>query len=265
VRGTRFNTGKGLLMALDAGARSYGQWSGAHATPWDLNAPEFGDAVVRGGYQKHGYPFGIMVNAQGERFFDEGQNFWNLTYVQAGKALMVQPGMFAWQIFDQRVIPALRDPYRIKQATRVRANTLEELASRLEGADGRRFLETIREYNNAVPEYDGLLDPSVLDGHSTRGLALPKTNWARKIDKGPFEAYAVTAGMTFTFGGIKITTAGEVEDTGGQPLPGLFAAGEMVGGLFYHNYPGGTGLTCGAVFGRTAGRSAAVFARGLAI
>jgi tricarballylate dehydrogenase len=94
-------------------------------------------------------------------------------------------------------------------------------------------------------------------------LALPKSNWARKIDKGPFEAYAVTTGVTFTFGGVKITTRAEVEDAAGRPLPGLFAAGEMVGGLFYHNYPGGTGLTCGAVYGRTAGRSAALFARGL--
>ncbi len=263
VRGTRFNTGKGLVMALAAGARSYGHWSGAHATPGDLNAPEFGDLIVRGNYQKHGYPFGIMVNADGNRFIDEGQDFWNVTYVKCGKALMAQPGMFAWQIFDQRSIPMLRDPYRIKQVTRVRADTIEALAAKLEGVDGKQFLKTVRDYNDAASGEEKGLDPSTLDGCSTRGLALPKTNWARKIDKGPFEAYAVTTGITFTFGGVKITTGAEVEDTAGRPLPGLFAAGEMVGGLFYHNYPGGTGLTCGAVYGRTAGRSAALFARSL--
>jgi len=262
VRGTRFNTGAGLRMALDAGARSYGHWSCAHASCWDLNAPEYGDPVVKGAYQKHSYPFGIMVNANGERFVDEGADFQTLTYARFGREVLAQPGLFAWQVFDQRAIPLLRETYRIRQVTKVSADTLEELASRMEGVNPERFLQTVQEFNRATPAGDAPLIASVKDGLGTRGLVLPKSNWARRVDRGPFEAYAVTAGITFTFGGVKVSTNAEIEDDGGTSIPGLFAAGEMVGGLFYHNYPSGTGLTCGAVLGRTAGRSAASFARG---
>ena len=108
---------------------------------------------------------------------------------------------------------------------------------------------------------DIAFDPNVHDGRSTKGLALEKSNWANLIDTPPFEAYAVTAGITFTFGGVKVSTAAQVETRPGTPIPGLFAAGEMVGGLYYHAYASGTGLMAGAVFGRTAGASAAEFAR----
>ena len=261
VRGTRYNTGRGLTMALAAGARAYGHWSCAHASAWDLNAPEYGDSVVRGAYQKHSYPIGIMVNARGERFLDEGADYPSYTYARYGREILAQPGMFAWQIFDQRAMPELRDTYRIRQVTKVTAATLEELAGKLEGVDGEGFLRTLAAFNNAVPDDDAPYNTAVRDGLATRGLSIPKSNWARRIDRGPFEAYAVTTGITFTFGGIKISTQAEAEDDGGNPLPGLFVAGEMVGGLFYHNYPSGTGLTCGAVYGRTAGHSAAAFAQ----
>jgi len=261
VRGTRFNTGAGLRMALDAGARSYGHWSCAHASCWELNAPEYGDPVVKGAYQKHSYPFGVMVNAEGNRFVDEGADFQTLTYARFGREVLAQPGLFAWQVFDRRAIPLLRETYRIKQVTKVQGATLEELASKMEGVDARGFLKTMEAYNRAAPQDDAPYIASVKDGLATRGLDLPKSNWARPVDRGPFEAYAVTAGITFTFGGVKITTRAEVEDDAGRPIPGLYTAGEMVGGLFYHNYPSGTGLTCGAVLGRTAGTSAASFAR----
>jgi tricarballylate dehydrogenase len=263
VRGTRFNTGAGLRMALDAGARSYGHWSCAHASCWELNAPEYGDPVVKGAYQKHSYPFGIMVNAHGTRFVDEGADFQTLTYARFGREVLAQPGLFAWQVFDQRAIPLLRETYRIRQVTKVQAATLEELAQKMEGVDPQSFLGTVAEFNRAAPHTEAPYIASEKDGLATQGLELPKSNWARRIDRGPFEAYAVTAGITFTFGGVKISTRGEVEDDAGRPIPGLYAAGEMVGGLFYHNYPSGTGLTCGAVFGRSAGRGAAEFARSL--
>jgi tricarballylate dehydrogenase len=263
VRGTRFNTGRGLRMALDAGARSYGHWSCAHSSCWELNAPEYGDPIVKGAYQKHSYPFGVMVNAAGKRFVDEGADFQTLTYARFGREVLAQPGHFAWQVFDQRAIPMLRETYRIRQVTKVQGATLEELAQKMDGVEVQGFLSTMREFNRAAPQEDEPLNASVKDGLGTRGLALPKSNWARPIDRGPFEAYAVTAGITFTFGGVKITTNAEVEDDAGRPIPGLFTAGEMVGGLFYHNYPSGTGLTCGAVLGRTAGRSAALFAKSL--
>ncbi len=256
VRGTRFNTGDGIRMALGIGAAPFGHWSGCHAVAWDLNAPEFGDLAVGDGFQKHSYPFAIMLNARGERFVDEGADFRNYTYAKYGAEILRQPGQFAWQVFDRKVAHLQRDEYRIRQVTRVRADTLGDLAARLEGVDASRALETIGSYNDAVRR-DVPFDPTVRDGRSTTGLAVPKSNWANTIDEPPFEAFGVTCGVTFTFGGLRIDTSANVLDTDLEPIPGLLAAGELVGGLFYFNYPGGTGLTSGAVFGRLAGASAA--------
>ena len=255
VRGTRFNTGDGIRMALDVGASPRGNWSGCHAVGWDRNAPEFGDLAVGDGFQKHSYPWGIMINANGERFVDEGADFRNYTYAKYGAVILRQPGQFAWQIFDKKVTHLLRDEYRIRQVTKVTANTLVELAGKLDDVNPKRALETIEQYNAAV-RTDIPFDPNVKDGRRTEGLPVPKSNWANTIDQPPFEAYAVSCGITFTFGGLRITTEGQVVDTDGRPIPGLYAAGELVGGLFYFNYPGGTGLMSGAVFGRIAGNSA---------
>jgi tricarballylate dehydrogenase len=255
VRGTRFNTGDGIKMALDIGAMPWGNWSGCHAVGWERNAPDFGDLAVGDQFQKHSYPFGIMANARGERFVDEGADFRNYTYAKYGRAVLEQPGQFAWQVFDAKVTHLLRDEYRIRQVTKVTANTLEELAGKLEGVDAERFLETVREYNAAVAQ-DVPFNPNVKDGRAARGIQPPKSNWANTLDQPPFEAYAVTCGITFTFGGLRVTTDAQVVDTEGVPIDGLYAAGELVGGLFYFNYPGGTGLMSGAVFGRIAGGSA---------
>jgi tricarballylate dehydrogenase len=258
VRGSRFNMGDGIRMALDAGAMPHGNWSGCHAVGWDRNAPEFGDLAVGDGFQKHSYPLGIMVNADGQRFVDEGADYRNYTYARYGKEILNQPGQFVWQIFDGKVTSILRDEYRIREVTRVRADSLEELTSRLEDTNGEAALRTILEFNDAV-DVDTPFNPAVKDGRGTTGLAVPKTNWANRLDTPPYEAYAVTCGITFTFGGVRINTDGQVLDTELNPIPGLYAAGELVGGLFYFNYPGGTGLTSGAVFGRLAGTSAARF------
>ena len=255
VRGSRFNSGDGIRMALDAGAMSWGHWSGCHAVVWDMNAPPFGDLAVGDGFQKHSYPFGIMVNAKGQRFVDEGADFRNYTYAKYGRVILEQPGNFAWQIFDQKVTHLLRDEYRIRQVTKVTADTIEALADKLDGVDGTEFLREVAAYNAAV-RTDIAFDPTVKDGRATQGLAVPKSNWANPLDSPPYEAYGVGCGITFTFGGVRIDTNGQVIDSDGRPTPGLFAAGEMVGGLFYFNYPGGTGLTSGAVFGRIAGTSA---------
>ena len=139
--------------------------------------------------------------------------------------------------------------------------SIEELATKIEGVDPTAFLKTIKEWNEAVMT-EVPFNPAVKDGRSTRGLAVPKSNWANTIDQAPFEAYAVTCGLTFTFGGLKISTEGEVENTDGTTIPGLFAAGELVGGLFYHNYPGGTGLVSGAVLGKLAGDGAGKYVAG---
>jgi tricarballylate dehydrogenase len=261
VRGTRFNTGDGIRIALDANAMPTGNWSGGHAVAWDRNAPEFGDLSVGDNFQKHNYPFSIMINANGERFVDEGADFRNYTYAKYGRVILMQPGQFCWQVFDKKVLHLLRDEYRIKRITKVSANTLPELVEKLDGVNAAKALETITAYNAAVKR-DVPFNPNVKDGRCTVGLAVPKSNWAIAIEEPPFEAYAVTCGLTFTFGGVKIDTSARVIDTDGLPIPGLYAAGEMVGGIFYFNYPGGSGLTNGAVFGRIAGTTAGARARG---
>jgi len=256
VRGTRHNTGDGIRMALDIGAEPYGHWSGAHAVGWDMNAPTYGDLSVGDGFQKHSYPFGIMVNANGARFVDEGADFRNYTYAKYGHNILAQPAQFAWQIFDEKVVHLLRDEYRIREVTKVKADTLEELARKLEDVDAEGFLATVQQYNAAVQD-DVPFDPTVKDGRGTQGIDLPKSNWANKLDTPPYTAYAVTCGVTFTFGGLHVDRDANVLDVEQSPIPGLYAAGELVGGLFFFNYPGGTGLTSGSVFGRIAGGRAA--------
>ena len=256
VRGTRFNTGDGIRMAIDVGAATRGNWSGCHAVAWDLNAPEFGDLAVGDNFQKHSYPFGILVNQHGRRFVDEGADFRNYTYARYGRDVLNQPGQRAWQIFDAKVAHLLRDEYRIRQVTKATANSIEELAGKLEGVDSDALLAEIATYNAAV-DTAVPFDPTVKDGRRTNGLAVPKSNWANRLDKPPFEAYGVTCGITFTFGGLAVDADARVLGEDGAPIAGLFAAGELVGGLFYFNYPGGSGLTSGAVFGRVAGYGAA--------
>jgi tricarballylate dehydrogenase len=256
VRGTRFDTGDGIRMAIDIGASPAGHWSGSHAVGWEMNAPEFGDLAVGDNFQKHSYPFGIMVNAHGRRFVDEGADFRNYTYAKYGSRILEQPGRFAWQIFDQQVTHLLRDEYHIRQVTKVSAPTLEALSGKLDGVDPDAFLREVTEYNAAV-DVDTPFNPNVKDGRRTTGLPVDKTNWANRLEVGPFEAYAVTCGITFTFGGLRIDPQARVLDTDLVPIPGLFAAGELVGGIFYFNYPGGSGLTNGSVFGKIAGTGAA--------
>ncbi|MGE5098227.1 MAG: FAD-dependent tricarballylate dehydrogenase TcuA [Betaproteobacteria bacterium] len=264
VRGTRFNVGDGLRMALDIGAAPCGNWSGAHATGWDLNAPEFGDVSIGDQYQKHSYIFGILVNARGERFVDEGADFHSFTYAKYGGEVLRQPGQFAWQVFDSKVTHLLRPEYRIRFITKVSADTLEELAGKLEGVDAGAFLETVRQFNAAVKK-DLPFDHTVKDGRGTSGIRPPKSNWAQALDTPPYHAYATTCGITFTFGGLRIDReTAQVLDAHLHPIPGLYCCGEMVGGLYYFNYPSGTGLVSGTVFGRMAGEAAAAAARELA-
>ena len=256
VRGTRFNTGDGIRMALDIGAASRGHWSGCHAVAWDLNAPDFGDLTVGDNFQKHSYPLGVMLNAEGRRFVDEGADFRNYTYAKYGREVLRQTGQFAWQLFDAKVAPLLRNEYRIKQVTKVTADSLPALVGKLEGVDANQALETLADFNAAV-QTQTPFDPARRDGRAALGITPPKRNWANALDTPPFVAYGVTCGITFTFGGLHVDAEARVIGEDGTPVPGLFGAGELVGGLFYFNYPGGTGLTSGAVFGRAAGANAA--------
>ncbi len=260
VRGSRYNTGDGLEMALRIGAQPAGHWSGCHAVGWERYAADFGDFSLTGDYERDSYPFSIMVNSEGKRFLDEGADIRNYTYAKYGRVILQQPGQFAWQIFDASVKHLLRPEYSTRHVTKVTANTIEELVAKLDDVNQAELLKTITDYNKSIRR-DVPFNPTVKDGRATVGLDMPKSNWANPLENPPFEAYAVTCGITFTFGGLRITTEGQVVDTNNRPIDGLYAAGEMVGGLFYFNYPGATGLMSGSVFGRLAGKSAAQAAR----
>ena len=180
VRGIPYNTGDGIRMALEAGAMPHGHWSSCHAVAWDLNAPAYGDRTITELYQKHSYPFGIIVNLNGERFLDEGYDFRNYTYVTYGRALLTQPQGVAFQIFDDKVKHLLRDEYHIPQVTMAQADSIEELARRLD-IDPDGLAAEVKKYNAAV-QTDIPYNPTVKDGRRTVGLNPDKTNWAQPID-----------------------------------------------------------------------------------
>lgn len=260
VRGTPANTGAGIEMALKVGAVFYGNPQGCHAVPMDLKMPDYGNLEIphlaRKSYRKICYFLGIMLNANGERFVDEGKNFRNYTYAQFGKAILQQPQHFAWQIFDSKVEHLLYEEYRFWDAHFVEAETLKDLVEKLEGVDKKQAFQTIQQYNQSVNQSIPF-DPTILDGKATKDLRINKTNWANTLDTPPFKAYPVTCGITFTYGGLKVDKNAAVLDGNDKPIKGLFACGELVGGVFYNGYPGGSGLTSGAVFGKLAGEGAA--------
>jgi len=263
VRGTEFNTGDGLKMATEIGAQTFGEWAGCHSIGTDANVPKVGDFTKPGDiFKKHSYPLGIMLNKDGFRFVDEGADFRNYTYAKYGREILKQPGHVAYQIFDSQVRPILRKEYNLPEATVIEGDTLEELVAKLP-VDQQQFLQTIKEYNEAVE--DGEYNPSVKDGKATNGLSPEKTNWALRVEQGPFYAFPVTCGITFAFGGLHVNTNGEVLNQNQEPIQGLFAAGEMVGGIFYKNYPGGSGLMSGSVYGKVSGEHAAKYAAAVAI
>ncbi|MEE8248237.1 MAG: FAD-dependent tricarballylate dehydrogenase TcuA [Alphaproteobacteria bacterium] len=252
VRGTPHNTGDGLKMALDIGALAYGQWTGCHSTPIDAEAPSHGDRELTDKTNRLSYPFGVLVNRRGKRFLDEGEDFQLYTYAKTGGAILREPGGVAYQIFDAKTSHLLEPRY--VTATPVEADSLEALVARLP-LDQEACLETLRAYNAAAGA--GTFDPSVKDGIHTQGVSPAKSNWALPLDSPPYVAYSSTGGITFTFGGLKVDEGARVFDNAQEPIAGLFACGELVGGLFHHNYPGGSGLVSGAVFGRIAGAGAA--------
>ena len=256
VRGTCHNRGDGLQMALAAGAARAGCWKSCHSVGTDFNSPAAGDFSLPGDiWKKHSYPYGIMVNRRGLRFVDEGADLRNYTYAKYGREVLRQPDAVAWQLFDSQTAPLLRSEYQHQRVATCSAETPQQLAEKMD-IDKRQFLQTLQEYNDGC-DADVAFNPVVKDGKSTHGLLVPKSNWAIPICRPPFVAFAITCGITFTFGGVAADTQARVLDTDGAAIKGLFAAGEMIGGIFGNNYPGGSGLMSGAVFGKTAGRMAA--------
>jgi tricarballylate dehydrogenase len=254
VRGTPYNTGEVLELAVAGGAARHGDWASCHSVAWDAGAPpDGGDRRLTNQLTRQSYPLGIVVNRHGRRFLDEGADFRNYTYARYGRDILGQPGSIAYQIFDSRTRPLLRaqeyDTHPISESV---ADSLEALAAAA-GIDPAGLTDTVSEFNAAI--IDRPFDPSRKDGKAAL-VQPPKSNWAVPLDTPPFYAYAVACGITFTFGGLHVDPQGRVL-TDRAAIPGLFAAGEIVGGLFSTNYPGGSGLTAGSVLGRIAGQTAA--------
>ena len=256
VRGTEYNTGDGIRLARGVGAALVGHFSGCHATPTDAATPRYGDRQVLHTFTRHSYNFGIMVNRNGTRFVDEGQDYETHTYAKFGREILAQPGGIAYQIFDAKGAALLREEYWTPHATRIVGETIGELAVKAEISGD--LGATVSEFNAAVSNEE--FNPAIKDGKGTVGTYPPKSNWAIPIVDPPYYAFPVVCGITFTYGGLRISTDGNVLDESERPLPGLFAAGEIIGGLFYHNYPTASGITVGAVFGRIAGRGASAHA-----
>ena len=246
VRGSRHDTGEVLMMVLALGAKAAGHWQGAHATPIDATFP---DVEISNKANRCGYTYGITVNSLGQRFFDEGEARHSYTYAKTGWAVLAQPGAVAYQIYDQKSVPLLNKRY-LEFSHPIEAGTIAELAGKI-GIEPVVLSHTVDEFNKAVRR-DIPFDPTKLDGRCTEGITPKKSNWADAIDKPPYWAYAVTGGITFTFGGLQINTQAQVLNTSGNPIRGLFASGDIVG-LFFHNYPSCTGQTRNVVFSRLAG------------
>lgn len=253
VRGSNFNYGDGLKMALEIGAMPWGHWGGCHATPINAEAPDYGVQHLTDKTNRLSYFLGVMINVEGKRWIDEGADINSFTYAKYGGLILRQPRSLVYQIFDSKVLHLLEPRYSTSEP--FKSDTLEGLVKQLK-VEPAQALKTLSEYNAACGR-GGPFNPAVLDGVHTEGIDPPKTNWAQKLDTPPYVAYPATGGITFTFGGLKINQDAQVIATDWKPIPGLYTCGEMVGGLFHYNYPLGTGLMSGAVFGRIAGRSAA--------
>jgi len=251
LRGSRHDTGEGITMALAAGAQAAGQWGDYHSAVIDARSPKTECGVTA----LYNFQMGIIVDAHGRRFLDEGEDYRDNTYVKFGKAIVEQADGLAFCIFDQQTYrrPEFQRAW-YPVAPPIVAVTLEELAHQLE-VPAANLLRTVAEYNAAVQPGDFDLDR--LDGKGTSSLTPAKSNWALPLTEAPFVAVPVTGGITFTFGGLKVDARARVLDTAGRVIDGLYAAGETIGEVFYYNYPGATSVLRGAVFGRIAGREAA--------
>jgi len=253
IRGTPYNTGLALKAMYDAGARPAGDPRGLHCVAVDARAPRFDGGIVT---RIDAIPFGIAVNAAGERFYDEGEDLWPKRYAIWGKLIAGQAGQIAYAIFDAKTVGTF-----IPSAFRPeRADTLEELAARL-GLEGAALARTVSAFNDAV-RARGPVELGALDGNATDGLTPPKSNWAQRLDTPPYFGYALRPGVTFTYLGVAVDGDARILRCDGDRFDNAFAAGEcMAGNILSHGYLAGFGLTIGSVFGRIAGIQAARHAR----
>ncbi|KAK5168291.1 uncharacterized protein LTR77_006860 [Saxophila tyrrhenica] len=254
VRGSRFNTGTMLEKALAAGSQAHGHWGGYHCAPQDANAPLMGDMKTLDAWERYSFPYSIMVNKAGKRFTDEGEDEISLIYSKVGSAIAGEQEAKAFQVFDQKTVSLVSEKYKM-YATPMQADTLEGLAEKM-GVNIDNLTSTVKSFN-AATQAGKNFDPYSNDGMSTAdGYSPRKSNWAQPIDSPPYVAYAVTVGITFTFGGIKTDTSARVLNNEGSVMPGLYAMGEMTGG-FYYGYAAGASLIRSSVMARVAGKHAA--------
>jgi tricarballylate dehydrogenase len=247
IRGTRYNQGVLLKFMIDAGADAIGDPTQAHCVAIDARAPLYDGGICT---RIDCVSLGVVVNREGRRFYDEGEDFWPKRYAIWGRLVAQQPGQTAWSIIDRKAIGRFMPP--VFDGTR--ADTLEELAHKI-GLEPAPFLETLRSYNAACR--GGTFDHTTLDDCHTEGLAPAKTHWARPIDTPPFHAYPLKPGITFTYLGMKTDHTAAVH-FGGKPSANLFAAGEMMAGnVLGQGYTAGVGMSIGTAFGRIAGVNAA--------
>lgn len=248
VRGTRHNTGGPMEAALRHGAAVHGDLATCHSISVDAGAPAVpssgGPTAAR---LSRGFRYGVVVNAYGERFFDEGEDLWTRIYSKMGRAILRQPGAVAFHIFDAKVAEKARDA--MPDVEPMVADTLDIVADRT-GIESAALQRTMSDFNAAVG--DRPLDFDRLDGRGTVGIMPPKSNWALAIDTPPYVVYPAVCGITFTHGGLRIDSHARVLRTNGSAIRGLYAAGEITGGFFFGNYPGGSSLMRSVVFGRRA-------------
>ncbi len=247
IRGTPYNRGVVLRDMLDQGADSVGDPTQCHAVAIDGRAPKFDGGIVT---RLDCVPFSIVVNKDGERFYDEGEDVWPKRYAIWGRLVAAQPDQVGYSIIDAKSI----DHFMPSVFPPVKADTIEGLASQM-GLDPARMRRTVDSYNAACQP--GTFHPTELDGLRTKGLNIPKTNWARPIDTAPFYGYQLRPGVTFTYLGLKVDGGAQVHTPEG-PIRNLWAAGEiMAGSILGQGYLAGFGMTIGTVFGRIAGKEAA--------
>lgn len=256
VRGTRFNTGIMLDRAIAAGAAASGHWGGAHAVAVDADSTPFGDLSVGDSNARYSFPFGVTVNIDSARFFDEGRDEVAFTYAEVGRLLLHQPAAIGVQLFDSKTIGMVEPRY--STATAVVANTHRDLAERLD-LDPDLLGKTLADFNAACQ--DGPVDPTRKDGVFSRPHGQPaKSNWAQPLDSPPFYGFRITSGITFAFAGLAIDADAQVQAFTGRSMDGLYACGEIAGGIIAHNVPSGMGLMKSTVTGLLAGACAATTA-----
>jgi len=251
IRGTKHNQGRMLKELLDHGAKPVGDPRGCHAVALDARAPKFDGGIVT---RLDSVPFGIVVNKEVKRFYDEGEDFWPKRYAIWGGLIARQPDQIAYSIVDAKALPR----FMPSVFPPIEAESIAELASAL-GLDSSALATAVSEFNQAVRP--GAFDPGILDNCRTEGIDPPKSHWARPIDSPPYYGYPLRPGITFTYLGVTIDEQARVIMQDERAAKNIFAAGEiMAGNILRKGYLGGFGLTIGAVFGRIAGREAARFA-----